>query len=861
VPPLPPFQSSETSAAEPAGVLPQPELLAPAGDRDCLRAAIENGADAIYFGLGSGFNARARAANMALDDLPEIMALLHGRGVKGYVTLNTLVFPDELPRAEETIRRIAAAGVDAVVVQDLGVARLVKAVCPALELHASTQMSLSSAEGIAVAEQLGVARVVLARELSLDQIRRLRRQTRVVLEVFVHGALCVAYSGQCLTSEAIGGRSANRGQCAQACRMTYDLVRDGEVLDLGPRKYLLSPQDLAAYDLVPELLAAGVDSLKIEGRLKSPEYVANAVRHYRQALDAALAGSRAAFSPQQVQELEVSFSRGFSHGWLGGDDHQELVPGTSSDKRGALLGHVQRIHHGRVAVRLVSPVKRGDGIVFQAGSAGGGEQGGRVYEVWQQGRSLVEPIDRGLVELTFGHDAIDFVQLRPDQAVFKTDDPELDRRLRKTFEGPTPQRRMPLSITVYAAAGEPLRIEARGPEGLSAQVQSPAALEEAQRHPLTVDTLTQQLSRLGGTAYELEALEAQISGQPMIPLSVLGKLRHALIEQLDAAARRPRPRELAADKVLPRLLAAARISCDATLAATASAAPAVPQLHVLCRRPEQVEPALAAGVRSLVADFQDIAHYSAAVEAARRHGAQISLATPRIHKPGETGLFRVLWRSQPDGILVRNLAALAHFTAAGVPVVADFSLNAANGLTVGFLCQRGARRVTASYDLTRQQLEALAATTAPEVLEVVVHQHMPMFHMEFCVFCSVLSMGTNKTNCGRPCERHKVELRDRVGAAHPLEADVACRNTVYNALAQSAIEFIPTLVRRGVRHLRLELGRDADAASIGPLVALYNEVLAGHVDPATAWRRLQPLTPTGVTRGTLGQQPNLSLVR
>ncbi len=265
----------------------RPELLAPAGDRTCLIAAVENGADAVYFGLAR-HNARMRADNFDGAELPEIMGLVHRRGVRGYVTLNTLVFTDELPGLEAAVREIAAAGVDAVIVQDIGLTRVIRAIAPDLEIHGSTQMSVTSRDGVELARELGCSRVILARELSLAEIGRIRRETELPVEVFVHGALCVAYSGQCLTSEALGGRSANRGECAQACRMPYQIVCDGRIVDLDDVRYLLSPQDLAAYDLVPRLIELGVASLKIEGRLKSPEYVANITRHYRAAIDAAM---------------------------------------------------------------------------------------------------------------------------------------------------------------------------------------------------------------------------------------------------------------------------------------------------------------------------------------------------------------------------------------------------------------------------------------------------------------------------------------------------------------------------------------------------------------------------------------------
>jgi putative protease len=260
---------------------PGPELLAPAGNWDCARAAVAAGANAIYFGLPK-FNARLRADNFIDADLPELMEYLHRYGLRGYLTMNTLIFTRELAAAEAQLRKIADAGVDAIIIQDLGLARLAQAVAPNVEIHASTQMTVTSPDGLAFIESIvPLSRVILARELSIRQIQRFQTaansKSTTPLEVFVHGALCVAYSGQCLTSEALGQRSANRGECAQACRMPYEIVVDGATRDLGEVRYLLSPQDLAAVDLIPELLRAGVQAFKIEGRLKSAEYVAASI--------------------------------------------------------------------------------------------------------------------------------------------------------------------------------------------------------------------------------------------------------------------------------------------------------------------------------------------------------------------------------------------------------------------------------------------------------------------------------------------------------------------------------------------------------------------------------------------------------
>ena len=298
------------------------ELLAPAGNWDGARAAVAAGADAVYFGLPR-FNARLRADNFIDADLEELMEFLHRHGVKGLVTMNTLIFTRELEAAEAQLRKLAAAGVDALIVQDLGLAMLAREIAPDVELHASTQMTITSPEGLAfIGSLFPLDRAILARELSVREIARFSSsaishlQSTTPLEVFVHGALCVAYSGQCLTSESLGQRSANRGECAQACRMPYELVVDGATRDLGAARYLLSPQDLAAVDLLPDLVRAGVKSFKIEGRLKSPEYVAAVTRVYRKALDAALAQAASPVTPADRYALEMTFSRGLTTGWL-----------------------------------------------------------------------------------------------------------------------------------------------------------------------------------------------------------------------------------------------------------------------------------------------------------------------------------------------------------------------------------------------------------------------------------------------------------------------------------------------------------------------------------------------------------------
>ncbi len=815
------------------------ELLSPAGDWDCARAAVENGANAIYFGLDCGFNARHRAKNFGLADLPELMSWLRTRGVRGYVTMNTLAFPSELPRLIEVIEQVATAGVDAVLVQDFGVARIVRATCTDLEIHASTQMSLTSAETIAIASELGLSRVVLARELSVAEIRKITAATTMPVEVFIHGALCVAYSGQCLTSESLGGRSANRGQCAQACRLPYELICDGEDRDLGDVQYLLSPQDLAGYAAIPDLIDAGVASLKIEGRLKTPEYVANITGHYRRAIDDALRTGTVHISDTAKREMELSFSRGFSPGWLLGNDHKRLVPGDHSAKRGIRIGEVLDFRTDHVLVRIASPVALGDGIAIA--SSGEKMQGGRIYSLSDSEQDRLETCEAEQeVWIGFGRGEIDWTRINFGDGVFKNDDPKLNRRLRLSFSSVDQVTRQKIDIDVVAAVGHVLQMTATTIDNRSITVAGSDILQKANKHPADSEMLQEKTARLGGTPFVLGEFRATIIDGPMVPVGLLNQLRRDLTDRLTEtlAATPPRTIDMDAGRQLLRPLAHA----------VATTSP--PKLAVLCRTMQQIEAATEFESCLIYADFHDIRRYKDAIEICHAKNREILIATVRIQKPGEMGLLRVLDRHAPDGFLVRNLASIGWLRKCGKPLIADFSFNTANHRSVEWILSQGVTRVTASYDLNRDQLTDLVDSVDGEKMEVVVHQHMPMFHMEHCVFCSVLSPGTNKTNCGRPCDRHVVKLRDRVGAEHPLQADVACRNTLYNATAQSGSEMVAELIRRGIKWYRIELLEES-AQETQQTLETYFRLMRGELTGSEVWQLLQATNRLGVTRGTL----------
>ena len=843
----------------------RPELLAPAGDWECAKAAVENGADAIYFGLDR-FNARMRAHNFTEADLPKLMEFLHRRGVRGYVTFNTLVFANELASAEQYLRSIIAAGVDAAIVQDIGIARLIRKLSPDFPIHASTQMTITSAAGVEFAKELGGNLVVLARECSLKDIEKISndelrmtnekvppsdssfviRHSTLPLEVFVHGALCVAYSGQCLTSESLGGRSANRGECAQACRMPYELVSDGKTIPLGDRKYLLSPQDLAGLEVLPELIRSGVSSLKIEGRLKTPEYVANITRVYRKALDAASSPQPSTLNPQPRYDLEMAFSRGLYTGWFRGINNQELVHARFGKKRGVYLGAVTRIGGERVWLRLEAPLKAGDGVVFDSGHPEQEEEGGRVFAV-QGPKSNVQGHE---VAITFVPGALNFSQIHVGDKVWKTSDPELDRRLRQTFAGEKPQFQRPLAMEIHGHAGSPLTLIARDELGNVVQFDSAMPLAEAQNQPLTTERLREQLGRLGGTPFRLNDLRNLLEGEVLLPVSELNRLRRDAVARLETLRAQPRRWQLNDFK-----LAVSDGMPTERNGATA-------ELIVLVRSLPQLETVIGCGVPTVYCEFEDPKRYRDAVAMVRskqstaaRSTLEIFVAPPRITKPGEEWILKQVRSCEADGYLVRNYDHLKFF--ADCRRRGDFSLNVANGLTAEYFMERyGLESLTASYDLNSEQLTALLRSAPSEWFEITIHQHMPMFHMEHCVFCAFLSKGTDYRDCGRPCDTHEVKLRDRVGMEHPLKADAGCRNTLFNAKAQTGAEYVPKLLELRARRFRIEFLNESPE-EVATTIGLYQRLLKGETTGGELWRTLKLRNQLGVTRGQMERAENI----
>ncbi|MBK8902081.1 MAG: U32 family peptidase [Anaerolineaceae bacterium] len=844
----------------------KPEIMSPAGYWPQLHAAIEAGADAVYFGL-THFTARAKVG-FTLSELPQVMQTLHRRGVKGYVTFNTLVFDHELDEAVRALADIAAAGADSIIVQDVAVAQLARQIAPDLAIHGSTQMSLTSAEGITLAQQLGVSRVVLARELSLDEVRAIRAATTCELEMFVHGALCVSYSGQCFSSEAWGGRSANRGQCAQACRLPYELIVDDQLKPLGDARYLLSPGDLYALHQIPEIVDIGVSALKIEGRYKDANYVALTTRAYRQAVDAAWHGRSHTIDPVEEIQLTQVYSRGLGAYFVTGINHQAVVNGRSPNHRGVKVGVVQRVLVEGVLIQpepaaAIAPIKPGDGLVFDAAdwrSPAEPEEGGFVYQVngTQINTDLTSKIrerklrhsrnsrQKPLVELKFGNGQINFSRIRPGDWVWRTHDPDLEKAAKPFTQASQPVQKRPLSLHATAHEGQPLTLTWTLDEQphVCVTVQSPEPLPAARNQSLTLAYARDQLGRLGNTPYELAHLTLELNGRPFAPASLLNTLRRDAVDQLQALQATPPAIEIHEPTAV---LHHARQSNRSPI--TDYRLPK-PSLHLLVRTPDQLTAALALQPASITLDYLDLYGLRPAVAQVQAAGIEARVASPRILKPDEQRIVNFL-RRLACAILVRSTGLLNALQGQSTqPLHGDFSLNAANALSAHTFFNLGLVRLAPTHDLNAAQIAALATAVGPNRLEVIAYHHLPVFHTEHCVFCRFLSEGTSYKDCGTPCETHKVALRDVHGRSHPVMADVGCRNTVFGAEAQTGAAHLADWLAAGIAHYRLEFVHET-AEQVNQVMEAFRLALDGRMREGELNGRLRQIAPQGTTEGSL----------
>ncbi|NLI12025.1 MAG: peptidase U32 [Peptococcaceae bacterium] len=833
----------------------KPELLAPAGSWESLVAAVENGADAVYLG-GKSFNARQSAGNFDNVELARAVEYAHIRGVKVYVTVNILLDDRELPEAARFLYFLQQAGADAAIVQDLGLVKLARQVVPELPLHASTQMTVHNLPTVLFLKEAGIARVVLARELALTAVENIIRRSGLAIEVFMHGALCVCYSGQCLMSSLIGGRSGNRGRCAQPCRLQYVLVdRQGKPL-AEPRQvgsYLLSPRDLNLSEHVPGLIRAGISSFKIEGRMKRPEYVATVVRVYRELIDRALESGDYAVTPEEARELAQIFNRGFTTGYFYGRPGRDLMSYKRPNNRGVFLGRVKRFNResGLVEIVLEEPLRAGDGI--EVWVTEGGRSAGEVSRMYIAGKPVELAPAGTVVQLDVPG------RVFPGDRVFKTHDAALMERARASFTSSRRQKKIPVVFTVTAKQGQPLLVEVEDDAGFAAAAQTEIPARAALNRPLTFAYLEKQLSRLGNTPFEMLGLKCRLDGQLMVPVSEINEARRkalaALANKRTAAVRQ---------EPVPEHIFSRRLS--ESLAVETAAKPKAagqPSLSVTVTDFECLKAAVTAGAGEVCFGMEQyrsrdrfsIDEIFKGSDFCARVGVSFVLASPRVIQDRDMDdycrLLEKVSKCHLGGVMVTSPGLIRKVTEiTGGPVLADFPLNIFNRAAASFLAGAGISRVALSPELTLEQISRLIPFL-PVPAEVIVHGALPLMVSEYCAAGSLL--GSGPPGCSSPCRGLSCGLKDRKGVVFPVEFDQFCRMHIFNSRDLCLIEDTGALAGAGAAVLRVEARRER-AGYIRDVVRVYRTALdkfpTGNAADFTELKNiLAKNSPQGFTKG------------
>ena len=797
--------------------LPVPELLAPAGSLEAVRAALANGADAVYLGA-ERFNARDEGAQLTLDEVGEACRLAHERGRRIYLTLNILLKPAELADALMFLGEAIDRGVDAAIVQDVGLVRLIQRIYPGFEIHGSTQMTVHDASGARVMQRLGIERVVLARENTLDDIRAIRAAVPDLgLETFVHGALCISYSGQCYMSGMISERSANRGSCAQSCRKDYvlDDVTNHVELDRG---FLISAKDLAATDHLADIADAGVGCLKVEGRKKRPEYVATVTNGYRTFLDRLAAGERAAPPSTDVEPLAQIYSRGFTGGMYGGRAGRSYITRDHPDNRGRVLGTVLR-HEGReIVVEVSAPLMVGDGVGFEAPDVrGGASVGFTIAEVRTLSRS-----DDGLRQAVTLPPRI---TVGDGWRVVRSSETALLEKARASYAALPAElraRKARVDVRLFGSAGGPLKAVFVA-DGETVTVRSEINLAPASKRALDVASLREQLGRLGETPFVLGAVEQEaLSPGLFLPISELNHVRQQAVDEL--LQRR--------DWALQAKLAERRAKIDEALAVQTAPAPAIGDapfdLVASVFTVDDARTAAAAGATTVVLDpflrhpTPPVTRVKALAEELRAQGVTLRLRTPTIVRPEERRVVQK-WLDLGLPMLSGHLGLVAELSAAGRDVVADYGVNCFNQHTASELFLLGARRIMLSLELTTEEMLAVSAPWEGTGFDVFLYGRPEGMTIEHCVLSAAFDR--TPTTCRDLCvQKHtNVQLTDPAGYTFAVATDSACRNRLLHSRPVEGSEFLPTLWRGGLRNYHLVFNVVGDP--IAQVVSGYRAML------------------------------------
>jgi len=714
------------------------ELLAPAGNMECLYQAVHHGADAVYLG-GMKFGARKFANNFNDEEIVEAIRYCHLYGVKVYVTVNILVYDSEIEELLSYVRFLHQNGVDAVIVQDLGVLSLLRKKFPNLVLHASTQMHNHNKYGISMLKDLGVTRVVLARELSLEQIKTL--DVSIEKEVFVHGALCICYSGCCLMSQRIGGRSGNRGECAGSCRLPYELYRDGTKVEMKG-KYLLSPKDLNVLSEVGLLIEAGITSFKIEGRMKSPTYVAVVTDFYRKAIDAYYEGREYQLSKEEEIELRQPFYRGYTKGHLFGD---ALMNIKKPNHMGVPLGTVLETHP-RVKVKLTSSLVQQDGIQFSNGT------GMIINRMFDEKGRLIKEVSCG--------DSVFFETkvLVSKGEVVKT----LDVKQVKSYEHII-EKKIPVSFSVLAEVGKPFTLTIF--DGIHQITKISSLVEVAKTSPFSKEQLEKQLRKLGNTPFIVTDITMKIDSSIFLSIQEINSLRRDVCEEL---------------KMVREEEKTAFLECDYSL--EIDDVPQTSEITVVVRDNETLQKALLYPCQIATSDYE---LYQKNLQ------NRLWFLTNRI---GEEKNY------EARCVIANELGAIGQYSSSYVASAP--TINVTNAYTVRYLESLGVKKIALSTELTLQQIKELVIhyqTLFHQLpnLEVFLFGRIELMIMEHCLISEV-------KHCNL-CKNHVFSLKDQKGCFYPILTDCDCRNHIYDKMVQNNIAWLESLQSLGITNYRLDV--------------------------------------------------------
>jgi len=795
------------------------ELLAPAGNWESFIAAIENGADAVYLG-GREFSARQYAANFEIEDIRKAVEYAHVRGKKVYITVNTLIDQTEFDAVLDFVFQLQESGVDALIIQDIGLMSVLRRVFPDLRLHASTQMTIHNVLGVRFLKENGFSRVVLARELTRQEIEAIREAVPdIEIEIFVHGALCYSYSGQCLFSSVVGGRSGNRGRCAQPCRLPYRLrsKEKGDYAQAG--EYPLSPADLCLIQCLPDIKAAGVDSLKIEGRMKRAEYVATVTRVYRQALDRLEAGEDTV--PQEMlEELAGIFNRTFTPGLWAGRGTGVLSP-SRPNNRGIYIGRVlSQKADGFTSIRLTRSLRVGDGIEVWVRS--GKNPATVVTHLEVQGQAVQEagPGSVPVIPLS--------CRVAPGDRVFRTHDTVLVGRAAATMVENRPEGKVKIGAVVEVSPGEPLKITFRDKRGIKAQACTRSTAVPAETRPLSEQDIYEKVSRLGNTPFEIEDFKLFVEEPLIVPFSEINQARREAADQLrENILKLAKPPAIDRKEFTRRLNERAAKSSEWRFEKPARKT----MLSVFAGRVDVARAALESGADRVYLDLEGLKGLKTSErvkvlelkQLAINKGHELVLALPRITGPLQEIPWDEIEEVGFEGVLAANPGLLLEARERGLTVFADYPLNTFNPEAARFWLEHGAENFCLSPELSSSQLKNWPQ---PELSWAEVLTHGDLILM-ISAYCPWKALGQGKEGkCERPCREDEFFLVDRKGYEFPVRADNHCRVYLFNSRTLCLIEELPELLELGIGTLRIE-ARLSSAQAVAETVLVYRQAIDG----------------------------------